>query len=89
LLIPVSLRTKALVCARAIYGIAGSNTFYGLGCSSLVFVVCRVGSGLCVELITRLEESYRMCVCVWSRSINSDAVWARVGLLGHGDKRMR
>jgi hypothetical protein len=34
------------------------------GCSSLVFVVCCVGSGLCDELITRAEESYRVSVCV-------------------------
>jgi hypothetical protein len=33
----------------------------------LVSCVCCVGSGLCDELITRPEESYRMCVCliVW------------------------
>jgi hypothetical protein len=35
----------------------------GHGCSSLVFAVCCVGSGLCDELITRSEESYRVCVC--------------------------
>jgi hypothetical protein len=29
-----------------------------------VFVVSCVGSGLCVELVTRSEESYRVCVCV-------------------------
>jgi hypothetical protein len=29
-----------------------------------VFVVCCVGSGLCDKLITRSEESYRVCVCV-------------------------
>jgi hypothetical protein len=29
-----------------------------------VFVACCVGSGLCGELITRSEESYRLCsVC--------------------------
>ena len=30
----------------------------------LVFCVCCVGSGLCEELITRSEETYRVCVCV-------------------------
>jgi len=34
------------------------------GCSYVVFVVCCVGSGLCDGLITRAEESYRVCVCV-------------------------
>jgi hypothetical protein len=29
-----------------------------------VSCVCCVGSGLCEELITRSEESYRVCVCV-------------------------
>jgi hypothetical protein len=36
----------------------------GHGCSSFVFVVCFVGSGLCDELITHSEESYQVCVCV-------------------------
>jgi len=34
------------------------------GFSSLVFVVCCVGSGPCDELITCSEESYRVCVCL-------------------------
>ena len=34
------------------------------GCSSIMFVVCCVGSSLCDELITRLEESYREWACV-------------------------
>jgi hypothetical protein len=34
------------------------------GCSSLVFVVCCVGIGLCEELIPRSEESYCVCLCV-------------------------
>jgi len=29
-----------------------------------MFVMFRVGSGLCEELITRSEESFRVCVCV-------------------------
>jgi len=31
---------------------------------SVVSVECCVGSGFRDKLITRLEESYRMCVCV-------------------------
>jgi hypothetical protein len=34
------------------------------GCSSLVLVACCVRSGLCDELITRSDESYRLCVCL-------------------------
>jgi len=36
----------------------------GHECSSLVFVLCCVGSGLCDELITHSEEFYRVSVCV-------------------------
>jgi len=36
----------------------------GHGCSSLVFVVCCVGSDLCDELMTRSEQPYSVCVCV-------------------------
>ena len=32
------------------------------GYTSPMFLVCCVGSGLCNELITRSEESYRLCV---------------------------
>jgi hypothetical protein len=34
------------------------------GRSSFVFLVCCAGSGLCDELNTRSEESYRLCVCL-------------------------
>jgi hypothetical protein len=62
--IPVAARSKAWVCCRAVAGIAGSNptgdmTFFF---SCTVFVLS--GRGLCVGLITRPEESYRVCVCV-------------------------
>ena len=46
-------------------GISGSNPakdVYVLLFS--LFVVCFVSSGLCDELITRPDESYRVCVCV-------------------------
>ena len=34
------------------------------GSSSRVLVLCGVSSGFCDELITRSEESYRVCVSV-------------------------
>jgi hypothetical protein len=34
---------------------------WGHGCLSVVSVVCLSGRGLCNELITRPEESYRLC----------------------------
>ena len=42
----------------------GSNPAGGMHVSSLVDVVFCVGSDLCDGLITRPEESYRLCVCV-------------------------
>jgi len=50
----------------------GFESSWGNECSSLVFVVCCVGSDFCDDLITRVEESYRVHVsnCVWSRNLN-------------------
>jgi hypothetical protein len=42
-------------------GIAGSNPAGGM---DICPFVCCVGFGLCDGLITRSEESYRVCVCV-------------------------
>ena len=36
-----------------------------------VSCVCCIGSGLCDELITRTEETYRLCVCVISRNLTN------------------
>jgi hypothetical protein len=61
--VPVAARSKALVCGRSPAEIVGSNTTGGMD-------VCREccvlsGRGLCVGLISRLGESYRMwCVVV-------------------------
>jgi hypothetical protein len=35
-----------------------------LRCSSVVLMVCCVGSDICDELIIRPEESYQSCLCV-------------------------
>jgi len=40
----------------------GYESFRGHSSSSVVFVVYYARSGLCNELITRSEESYRLCV---------------------------
>jgi hypothetical protein len=62
--IPVAERSKAWVCSRSPAGIAGSNDSGGMD-------VCVLsGRGLCDGLITRREESYRLCcviVCVISK----------------------
>jgi hypothetical protein len=57
--IPVAEWSKAWVCSRSPAGIVGSN-----GCLSVVSVVCLSGRGLCDGLITRPEESYRLCCVV-------------------------
>ena len=38
------------------------------GCLSLMSVECRIGSGVCDEMITRSEESHRVFVCVRARA---------------------
>lgn len=58
----------------------------------LLCFLCAVKvSGLCDELITRTEESYRVCVfvyiyiyvsnSVWSTNLKNEAVWVRFGRL--------
>jgi hypothetical protein len=45
-------------------GYRGFELGWSHGCSSVVFVVCCVGSGLCDELVTGSEESYWVCVSI-------------------------
>ena len=62
--IPVTARSKARVCGRSLAEIVGSNparTWISVCCECCVLSI----RGLCEELITRLEESYRLwCVVV-------------------------
>ena len=59
----MAARSKALVCDRSPAEIVDSNP---TGAWMFVFCECRVlsGRGLCDELITRPEESYRLCCVV-------------------------
>ena len=62
--IPVAARSKAWVCGRSLAGIVGSKP---AGVCMFVSGECYVlsGRGLCDELITCQEESYRLrCVVV-------------------------
>ena len=64
----MATRSKTYVCGRSLAGIAGSN-FDG---DVWMFVFCCVWSDLlCVVLITRPGESYRVR-CVWARSLSLD-----------------
>jgi len=59
--VPVAARSKAWVCVRSPVEIGGSNP---IGCKDVCLSVVSVvlsGRGLCDELITRPEESYRLC----------------------------
>jgi hypothetical protein len=60
--IPAAARSKAWVCGRSLAGIAGSSPAGDWMCVSCEYCVLS-GRGLCVGLITRPEESYRLwCV---------------------------
>ena len=58
----MTARSKVWVCGRSLAGIAGSNP------SGCIVVCCKCcvlsGRGLCVGLITRPEETYRLCCVV-------------------------
>ena len=57
--IPVAVRCKEVVDCRLIAGITSSNPAEGV--DFLLYMLCGcVGSGLCDELITSSEESYRV-----------------------------
>ena len=58
-IVPVDVGLRPLCCWD--HGFLSRS---GHGCSSVVFFVCCVGSGLCDELTGRSEDSYWVCVCV-------------------------
>jgi hypothetical protein len=82
--IPVTVQSKAWVCGCSLLGIMGSNP---AGSRKSISCECSVllRRGPCVGLITRTEESYRLCcVWVWSWSLHSEEALAYWGLLRHG-----
>jgi hypothetical protein len=66
----VTVRSKASVCAFLTVEIVASNPAEGMD----VHLLCRVGSCLCDELITRTEESHRVygSDCVRSRNVDRE-----------------
>jgi hypothetical protein len=69
--VPVAAPSKLRVYGLSFAGIAGSNPA-GVRISACCGCCVLSGRGLCVGLITRPEESYRMCACVWVWSWNLD-----------------
>ena len=61
-LIPAAGRSKAQVYGSPLAEIVGSNPFLRMDVCCECCVLS--GKGVCGELITRPEESYRACVCV-------------------------
>jgi len=63
--VPVAARSKAWVCGRSPAEIVGSNPTGGMVVFLLSVLFMLSGRGLCVGLMTRPEESYRLwCVVV-------------------------
>jgi hypothetical protein len=64
--IPVAARSKAYVCGRLVAGIPGSNPARGMDvCLLCLYVVLScIGRGLCVGMINRPEQSYRVTNCM-------------------------
>ena len=58
----MAVRSKAWVCGRSAAGIAGLNPAGGMDVCCSFSVLS--GRDLCVRLITRPEESYRLCCVV-------------------------
>ena len=87
---PVAVRSKASVCSTWVTGIGGSNPAEGMDVRLLCFL-CVVGSSLCDELLTRPQDSYRLCMSnyMWSRGLNNEAAYAHFGLLCHRRKNSR
>jgi hypothetical protein len=61
--IPVAARSKAQVYGRSVPGIAGSNFAGGLGCLSVVSVVCCKVEVSALDL-SLVQRSPIVCVCV-------------------------
>ena len=75
--LPVAARSKAWVCDCSHSEIVGSNPGGGHG---WLFCFLLSGRGLCVELITRTEESYGVWwVWVCCRNLNSEKAYAQWG----------
>jgi hypothetical protein len=85
----VAARSKAWFCGRSLTGIVGSNPggkWMSVSCEYYVLS----SRSLCVGLITRPEESYRVwCVWVWLWILDNEEALAQWGVLRHGRKNLQ
>jgi hypothetical protein len=81
----MATRSKASVCGRSSAEIVCLNPVGGM---KVCWVCCMVsGRGLCDELITCSEESYRVrCGWVWSCILDNEKALTHCGLLCHVTK---
>jgi len=80
-LIPMAARFKALVCGRSLAGIVSSNpagAWMSVSCESCVLS----GTVPCVGLITRLEETHRVCCVFYLHTIFHSRYYDWPQLLG-------
>ena len=84
--VPMAARSKALVCSRSPAEIVGSNLTGGMDVCLLCYVLS--GRGLCDELITRPEKSYRLwCVVVCDvENLKNEEAITSVGSQSHRKK---
>jgi hypothetical protein len=83
--IPVAGRSKTWVCVCSLVRIVGLNPAGGVDVCWLWVLSSR---NLCVGLVTRPEESYRLwCVWVWSWILGNEVALAHWGLSCQGKKR--
>jgi len=66
-----------------------ADRLLGLWFLSICYDCCVLsGRGLCIGVITRSEESYRLCcVWVWSWILDNEEALAHCGLLRHGKNK--
>jgi hypothetical protein len=85
--VPVAAWSKAWVCCRLPAEIVGSNPSRGMDVCCECCVLS--GIGLCDEVITRPEESYRLwCIVVCDlENLKNEEAMTRVGSQRHRKKK--
>jgi hypothetical protein len=86
--VPVAARSKAWFCGPSLAGITGSNPTGGMDVCLLLWVFVLSGRDICVGLVPRLEESYRVwCVSECDREPwITRSPWRTGGCCASGEK---